>query len=219
MDPRTVTPALELVSHPLCPYVHRAAALLTEKGVRFTQRFVDLQAKPDWFLQISPRGKVPVLVADGVPIFESAVILQYLDEITDPSLLPADPLTRARHRMWIELSNDLMVGHYKVAVAPNAAERAIAVAIAREALQRFEGVIVGPWFAGEEIGLVDFAAGPALVRFAKIHRELGLDLYEGMPRIAAWSRRISERPAFRDTLIADFDERFRAFLQPARDAA
>ena len=61
-------PTLELISHPLCPFVHRAAALLTEKGVPFTQRYIDLQAKPDWFLAISPRGKVPVLLVDGVPL-------------------------------------------------------------------------------------------------------------------------------------------------------
>lgn len=94
-----------MISHPLCPFVHRAAALLTEKGVPFTQRYVDLQAKPDWFKAISPRGKVPVLLVDGVPLFESAVILEYLDETTAPQLLPIDPLTRARHRMWVELSN------------------------------------------------------------------------------------------------------------------
>ena len=60
-----MSPSLELISHPLCPFVHRAAALLTELGVPFTQRFVDLAARPDWFTAISPRGKVPVLVADS----------------------------------------------------------------------------------------------------------------------------------------------------------
>ncbi len=59
----------------------------------------------------------------------------------------------------------------------------------REALQRFEQVLVAPWFAGEEIGLVDFAAGPELVRFEKLGRELGIDVYEGLPRVAAWSPR------------------------------
>ena len=211
-------PTLELISHPLCPFVHRAAALLTEKGVPFTQRFVDLQAKPDWFLAISPRGKVPLLVVDGVVLFESAVILEYLDETTAPHLVPADPLTRARHRMWVELSNDLMAGHYKVAVAKTAAERTTALAGAREALQRFEQVVVGPWFAGNNLGIVDFAAGPALVRFARLGRELGIEVYEGLPKVAAWSKRIGERPAFKDSLIADFDERFHALIH-RHDAA
>ncbi len=208
-------PTLELISHPLCPFVHRASALLTEKGVSFTQRAIDLQAKPEWFLAISPRGKVPVLLVDGVPIFESAVILEYLDETTAPPLMPADPLTRARHRMWIELSSDLMAGHYKIAVAATPAERTSAISSAREALQRFEQAVVGPWFFGEELGLIDFAAGPALFRFERLGEELGIDLYEGLPRIAAWSHRISKRPAFTQTLVSDFDERFRALVKRA----
>jgi glutathione S-transferase len=202
---------LELISHPLCPYVHRAAALLTELRVPFTQRHVDLQAKPDWFVAISPRGKVPVLLVDGVAIFESNVILEYLAERFAPELLLTDPLQRARRRMWIEIANDLMVGHYKIAVA-KPAERPAAIAAARETLARFEPVNAGRYFAGDEPGLVDFAAGPALVRFEKLQGVLGLDLYGELPRVAAWAREIAARPAFRDTLVADFDDRFRALI-------
>jgi len=59
---------LQLVSHPFCPYVHRAAIMLREKNVPFERTYIDLKNKPDWFLAISPRGKVPVLVADGCPV-------------------------------------------------------------------------------------------------------------------------------------------------------
>ncbi len=202
---------LELVSHPLCPYVHRASALLTELGVPFEQRFIDLQAKPEWFIAISPRGKVPVLLDDGVPIFESNVILEYIAERFAPELLLTDPLQRARRRMWIELTNDVLLGHYKIAVA-KPADRPAATAAARDTLARFEPVIAGPYFAGESPGLVDFAAGPALVRFEKLQGMLGIDVYSDLPRVAAWARAVAARPAFRDTLVADFDERFRALI-------
>ena len=66
---------LKLVSHKLCPYVQRAVIALTEKGVPFERIDIDLANKPDWFLKISPLGKVPVLVVaqDGreVALFES----------------------------------------------------------------------------------------------------------------------------------------------------
>jgi glutathione S-transferase len=204
--------SLELISHPLCPFVHRAAALLTELGVPFTQRFVDLSAKPDWFVKLSPRGKVPVLVADGAAIFESNVILEYLAETVAPQLVLEEPLQRARRRMWMEIANDLLMGQYKISVAATPDTRSQAVAAAKETLARFELVLTARFFAGDEPGLVDFAAGPALVRFEKLNRELGLDLYVDLPRVAAWSKAIYERPAFRDTIVADFDERFRALL-------
>ena len=54
--------ALKLISHKLCPYVQRAVIALTEKGVAFERIDIDLANKPDWFLKISPLGKVPVLV-------------------------------------------------------------------------------------------------------------------------------------------------------------
>src|SRR5215475_10763040 len=56
-------PKLTLISHDLCPYVQRAVIALTEKGVPFGRRYVDLANKPDWFLAISPLGKVPLLQA------------------------------------------------------------------------------------------------------------------------------------------------------------
>jgi glutathione S-transferase len=205
---------IELISHPLCPYVHRAAALLTELGVPFNLRYVDLQNKPDWLLAVSPRGKVPVLVVEGTPIFESNVILEYLGERFAPELLLTDPLARARRRMWMEIANDLLTTNYKIAIAANHRERAAAITAARDALARFEPLLTtGPFVAGDKPGLIDFAAGPALVRFAKLERELGIDIYAGLPKIAAWSRAITERPAFRDTLVADFDERYHAFVK------
>ena len=53
--------ALKLISHKLCPYVQRAVIALNEKGVPFERIDIDLANKPDWFLKISPLGKVPVL--------------------------------------------------------------------------------------------------------------------------------------------------------------
>lgn len=106
--------ALTLVSHHLCPYVQRAAIALAEKGVLFERVHVDLSDKPEWFRALSPLGKVPLLKVaqngrDAV-IFESAVILEYLEETQMRPLHPADPLERARHRAWIEFGSQILNG-------------------------------------------------------------------------------------------------------------
>ena len=54
--------SLKLISHKLCPYVQRAVIALTEKGIPFERVDIDLADKPDWFLKISPLGKMPVLL-------------------------------------------------------------------------------------------------------------------------------------------------------------
>ncbi|RVK64633.1 glutathione S-transferase family protein, partial [Sinorhizobium meliloti] len=92
-----MTAQLTLISHHLCPYVQRAAIALHEKGVPFERVDIDLANKPDWFLKISPLGKVPLLriSQDGgeAILFESTVICEYLEETqAGPKLHPADPL-------------------------------------------------------------------------------------------------------------------------------
>src|SRR4030088_1493593 len=113
-----LAPRLKLISHKLCPYVQRAVIALSEKGVAFERIDIDLSNKPDWFLAISPLGKTPVLQVGDVPIFESAVILEYLEETAPKPLHPADPLRRAEHRGWIEFGSTVLndiAGFYEAA--------------------------------------------------------------------------------------------------------
>ena len=99
---------LTLISHKLCPYVQRAVISLAEKGVPFERIDIDLANKPDWFLKVSPLGKTPVLLVGDTAIFESAVILEYLEDTQAPALHPADPLARAEHRAWIEFGSAIL---------------------------------------------------------------------------------------------------------------
>ena len=99
---------LKLVSHKLCPYVQRAVIALTEKGVPFERVDIDLANKPDWFLKVSPLGKTPVLLVGDHAIFESAVILEYLEETQANPLHPANALHRAEHRAWIEFGSAVL---------------------------------------------------------------------------------------------------------------
>src|SRR5947207_11530845 len=157
--------SLRLISHKLCPYVQRAVIVATEKDIPFHRIDIDLANKPDWFLDISPTGKVPLLEVtehDGSTriIFESAVIAEYLDEIAGQRLLPADPLDRARERAWVEYGAQGLADIYRLYTAPDEArfetERKAVVA----KLYRLEDEVVGPWFGGDRIGLVDAAFGP-----------------------------------------------------------
>src|SRR5947209_181556 len=108
-----MAPKLTLISHKLCPYVQRAVIALTEKGVPFERIDIDLANKPDWFLKISPLGKVPVLLVrtdDGeAALFESNVICEYIEETQAGSKLhPPDALKRAQHRAWMEFGSTIL---------------------------------------------------------------------------------------------------------------
>ncbi len=99
---------LTLISHPLCPFVQRAVIVLLEKNVPFERIDVDLANKPDWFMALSPTGKVPLLKVEqpdsaDVILFESSAICEYLNETQDGvSLYSSDALSRAQQRAWVE---------------------------------------------------------------------------------------------------------------------
>ncbi|HEX8669482.1 MAG TPA: glutathione S-transferase family protein [Allosphingosinicella sp.] len=206
-----------LISFPLCPYVQRAAILLAEKGVPFERVDIDLANKPDWFLKLSPLGKVPVLVVeeDGREevLFESAVIAEYLDETLAPQLHPADPLTRARHRAWIEFGSATLADIAGFYAAPDAT----AFAQKRDALDaKFERVEAqlgdGPFFAGETFSLVDAVFAPVFRYFEVFDRIGDFGLFDGKPKLQAWRRALAERPSVRGAVAGDYAERLLAFV-------
>src|SRR5262245_43739997 len=116
-EPMTIP---QLVSHHLCPYVQRAAIAFAEKGAPFERLDVDLADRPAWFTAISPLGKVPLLRVGDAVIFESAVIVEYLEDTVSPALHPADPLARADHRAWIEFGSAILNTIWQFYTAPDA---------------------------------------------------------------------------------------------------
>ncbi|MDQ0084371.1 glutathione S-transferase [Variovorax boronicumulans] len=153
---------LTLISHPLCPFVQRAAIVLLEKGVAFERVNVDLSAKPDWFLALSPTGKVPVLKvpqahAEDAALFESVVICEYLNETQGGSpMYPHDALTRARHRAWIEFATQTFAEGWQFLHARDSQVADAKRASFRERLAKLESeVTAGPYFAGAAFGMVD----------------------------------------------------------------
>src|SRR5229473_6537455 len=144
-DPAMAAP-LKLISHKLCPYVQRAVIALTEKGVAFERVDINLADKPDWFVAISPLGKTPVLQVGDVPIFESAVILEYLEETEPKPLHPADPLTRAEHRAWIEFGSRVLSDIAGFYTAPDEAAFKARTSQLEQRFARLEARIkASPW--------------------------------------------------------------------------
>ena len=168
----------KLISFKLCPYVQRAAIVLLEKKVPFERVDIDLDDKPGWFLELSPLGKVPVLVVekDGKEqvLFESSVIAEYLDEILEPRLHPADPLEKARHRAWIEFASATLADIYGL-------------------------------YAGDE---AQFAAkiGAIETKFERLETILGESPFYSKPKLASWRKALAERPSVVDAVAADYGE-------------
>jgi glutathione S-transferase len=206
---------LTLISSPTCPFVQRAVIALKEKHVEFEVIYVDLADKPAWFLDISPLGKVPLLRIehDGEPpavIFESAVILEYLEEtVPGDKLHPADPLRRAQHRAWIEFGSTVLGDLHRYATAQDGAALAAAREVLRGKLKRLESTIVGaPYFAGQHFSLVDAAFGPVFRQIDALETVATTGLLDGFPGLERWRKALAARESVRTAVPADYVERY-----------
>ena len=205
---------LTLVSFDLCPYVQRAAIALAEKRVPFERRTVDLAARPDWFKALSPLGKVPLLQVGETVLFESAVIVEYLEDTQAPALHPADPLARARHRAWMAFGSTILADIWTIETTPDRAAFDATAALLREKFGRLEGELGdGPYFAGADFSLVDAVFAPAFRYFDVFDRFVDLGVFAGLPKIQAWRRALAARPSVRAAVVADYEARLEAFLR------
>lgn len=204
---------LVLVSHDLCPYVQRIAISLAEKGAPFERVNIDLAAKPAWFNAISPLGKVPLLQVDAKVIFESAVILEYLEETIAPALHPQDPLQRADHRAWMEYGSVVLNDIAGLYNAPDKAGfHAKRLQIGRRFAWLEQRIIAAPWFDGADFGLVDAVFGP-IFRYFDTFDALGVtDVIENLPTVRRWREALSARPSVRTAVARDYPARLRHFL-------
>jgi glutathione S-transferase len=205
---------LKLISHKLCPYVQRAVIALTEKAVAFERIDIDLANKPDWFLKVSPLGKTPMLLVGDHAIFESAVILEYLEETQAKPLHPSDPLARAEHRAWIEFGsvvlNDI-AGFY--AARDEASFNARAAQLEQRFARLEARVVAAPWFDGERFSLVDTVFGPAFRYFDLFDAIADFGILTGKPKLARWRQNLAARPSVRTAVSADYPALLRDFIE------
>lgn len=206
-----------LISFKICPFVQRSVITLREKNVEYDVTYIDLANKPDWFLKLSPLGKVPVLQVGEEALFESAVINEYLDETNGPAYHPKDPLIRGKNRAWIEFISQILMDQYRNSIAATEGDFDKHLDAAREKIERLETIHKGPYFNGAEFSLVDAAIAPAFTRFAVLEKALGdrrpLRLYNNAPKMAAWASTLIERESVQKSVVPEFDELYIQYIR------
>lgn len=202
-----------LISHALCPYVQRAVIALTEKNVDFEKKLIDLSNKPDWFLEISPTGKVPIFQSEQGVVFESSVIVEYIEDITEHPLHPSDPFIRAQHRSWMEFGSAILNSISGLYSAPDKATFNTKETTLRKQLETLENTVSeGPYFSGNDFSLVDAVFGPVFRYFDTFEQTANLTTLNGLPRLAKWRAALSNRPSVKNAVAPDYHDALKAFL-------
>jgi glutathione S-transferase len=175
--------------------------VLHEKDVDFETYEVDLANKSEEFLKASPTGKVPVVVVDGDSIYESNVVNQYLDEVTDgPRLMPEDPKQGAYARIWMSFADtDFFPAVFVASVGRERgfSEERISEAFEKlgDALGKLEERLEGRDYLADVFSLADVAHAGNFVRLRELEEkgEVSLDEY---PNVAAWMERLEGRKSY-----------------------
>ena len=202
---------LTLYEHPLSPYVQKVKIALGEKGIPFETRMPDILGGSDreTFVAMNPRLEVPTLVDGEHAIFDSTIILEYLEERwPEPPLLPSGPVERAGARMVEEVCDTyyeainwaiMEIRAFQRATGP-AADRLLARASEQTAgVQGWLGRHLGTasFFGGTRFGWADCAVAP----FVHSSALMGNAPSQGSP-LAAWLDRIADRPSVVSTFEA-----------------
>jgi glutathione S-transferase len=234
---------------------------LPERGRDWVEHDVDLntfqQLQPA-YLKLNPNGVVPTIVHDGVALYESSAILEYLDEVfPEPAMSPADPVGRCRMRAWMRYIDEVPTPAVRVPTFANIiapmrfgktsdqdfaahaerlplrkqfyqrmgqkgfgqAEVEYALFQMRQTAERIDKAITehgGPFIMGKTYGLVDAQVIPLIDRMDDMGYQ---DLWEGLPKMQIWWRRVMDRPSYAATYYpgARISQKYPAYFRTAAE--
>jgi len=191
-----------LYSGTTCPFSQRCRFVLYEKGMDFEVRDIDLFNKPEDISVMNPYGKVPILVERDLILYESNIINEYIDErFPHPQLMPADPVMRARTRLFLHnFEKELFVS---VGVLEDRSLQAdekrldLARRTIRDRLSQLAPLLIKNRFMlGEEFSMLDVTMAPLLWRL----EHYGIELPKSAAPLMKYAERIFSRPAYIEAL-------------------
>jgi RNA polymerase-associated protein len=193
--------SMTLFSDPTCQYSHRVRIVLAEKGVTVDVEDIAPNGVTEEILEANPYGTLPTLVDRDLALYESKVVMEYLDErFPHPPLLPVYPVARAQSRLWIHrVERDWCTLIAQILASPDSKKAEAARKEFRESLIGIAGIFTEKdYFMSEEFTLVDCCLAPMLWRLP----QLGITLPDNrqVKPLLDYMGRLFERPSFEESL-------------------
>lgn len=209
---------LKLVSYTLCPFAQRARITLIYKQVEHEVVYVNLADPPDWFLKSSPLKRVPIILINGVVLFESFAINEYIDDAYPNKLHPKDPVLRAENRGWIGFGDKCMWSAFNLSTEETENEFN---QVRDDLLTKFDAlekvIQGGSYFNSEGISLVDVNYAPLFQRLEYLHRIKPVIFDRRRhPKIWAWKNHLLAMNAFKESCVPHMEPLYHELLWKRR---
>jgi len=189
---------MTLYADPMCHYSHRTRFVLSEKSTSSEVVYVDPKEIPEDLLELNPYNTLPILLDRDLALFNSRIIMEYLDErFPHPPLYPVDPVSRARSRLMIHRIDQDWYSLFDDVVNAGEKKASKAKKLLRENLIAADPIFAAkPFFMSDEFSLVDCVLAPLLWRLP-LH---GIDIPSSAKHVTAYTRRILSREGFQRSL-------------------
>jgi RNA polymerase-associated protein len=193
--------SMTFFSDPTCQFCHRVRIVLAEKGVAVDIIDIDLDDKPQELLELNPYGTVPTLLDRELTLYESKVMMEYLDErFPHPPLLPVYPVARAESRqLMYRIEKDWAPLLSVIKTHADEKVRELAKKRLREGILSTAPIFKEfDYFMSEELTLVDCCMAPILWRLPELGIELGNS--KTVEALNDYMNRLFERESFQASL-------------------
>lgn len=205
---------LKVVSFKICPFVQRVTAALEAKQIPYEIEYINLKEKPEWFLEISPNGQVPIMITEsGTTLFESDAIIEYIEEEFGPLQEGISNEQRALERAWSYLGSK----NYLVQCGTMSSKDKMTFEQREEklktAFEKVEKQLTGDsvYFNSDSVSRVDIAWLPLLHRAEIIKKHTGYDFLCGLPKAQLWQKAVLDTELAKKSVSSDFIDRFKDF--------
>ena len=185
-----------------------------DTGIEHDVEYIDLTNKPDWFLKLSPLGKVPVLVHGDDVLFESHVILEYLNDLEGGRKHYLDPMKKAKDRALMEYGSTILANFWGMLMSPTKEGVDEKKAVIESQLVYLNEQMIGTsYFHGDESKLIDYSFYPVLQRLVLAKSLYDIDLLENYSALKNWHLYLSKQNAFAQSYPDNLDELVNAMVK------
>jgi len=216
MSHSSLPESIELYIFKACPFAQRVQMSLIHSQLPYKTIVLTPGEMPDDFTAISPLGNVPVLrINNSETLFESAVITDYIAQISAVSMEPEDELKRAQMRAWSEYFNSCFDALMAVLQASDKDSFEQTNKVLINKFQPLENILPsdGPFFYGEKMMTIDCAYAPLFLRMKTLHELYPAFSLNGLPENSQhWMDSLLACDVLKKSIMGDFHAIFRMFI-------